>query len=186
MIGAAAIVAFVQVSSLTDDPLAADLFTVLVRLVKRGQHEAMAITSQYDLTLTQLRLLYLLDHGGEAPLSTLADAVGLSLAATGRAVDAMHRGHLVTRTEDASDRRVKRIALAPRGREAVDLITRARFGVVNEFVAALDPTERARLTDAVRTLDELGAIHLPPVPEVCEHPEHQRTDRSSRPTEQPV
>lgn len=175
-----------QVSGLTSDQLTADLFTVLVRLVKRGQHEAMAITSAYDLTLTQLRILYLLDHAGEAPLSTLAEAVGLSLAATGRAVDAMHRAELVTRTEDAADRRVKRIALAPRGQVAVDQITRARFSVVDDFVAALDPAERDRLTVVVATLDELSERHLPPVPEACERPDHAHPAPSPRPTEQPA
>lgn len=144
----------------------------------------MAITSAYDLTLTQLRMLYVLDHEGEVPLSALAGAVGVSLAATGRAVDALHRAELVSRTEDAADRRVKRIALAPRGQEAVDQITRARFSVVDEFVAALNPQEREQLKLAVATLDGLSARHLPPLPDSCAAAQtqpNQTPDRMEQP-----
>ncbi len=172
-----------QVSGLTSDQLTADLFTVLVRLVKRGQHEAMAITSAYDLTLTQLRLLYVLDHEGEVPLSALAGAVGVSLAATARGgcppssrAGEPHRGC------SGSAREAHRAGA--RGQEAVDQITRARFSVVDEFVAALDPHEREQLTLAVATLDDLSARHLPPLPDSCAAPQtppNQTPDRMEQP-----
>jgi DNA-binding MarR family transcriptional regulator len=156
-------VASVQVHGLTGDPLATRFFELLIRLVKGSQHQAMAITAEYDLTLTQLRLLYVLDHAPEPlPVSALGETVGLSVAATGRAIDALHRGGLVSRNEDPADRRVKRIALSDAGTDALERITRARFAAVSDFVDALDENERAALAGAVATLDELAARHLAP------------------------
>ncbi|MEH3053656.1 MAG: MarR family transcriptional regulator [Patulibacter minatonensis] len=149
-----------QVHDFDGDPLAARFFEVVLRMVKGSQHQAMAITAEYDLTLTQLRLLHALDHAGEPqPVSTLGDTVGLSAAATGRAVDAMHRSGLVSRNEDPDDRRIKRIDLSELGHEALVRIQRARFAAVNDFVSALGSEERAALTGAVDTLDTLSG-HL--------------------------
>jgi DNA-binding MarR family transcriptional regulator len=158
----------VQVDHLSGDPLATRFFEVLIRMVKGSQHQAMAITAEYDLTLTQLRLLYLLDHATEPlPVSALGEAVGLSVAATGRAIDALHRSGLVSRNEDPVDRRIKRIALSEAGIDALDRITRARFAAVSDFVDALGAEERAALDGAVGTLAELAERHMPPPPAAC-------------------
>lgn len=158
-------VALVQVDHLSDDPLATRFFGVLLRMVKGSQHQAMAITAEYDLTLTQLRLLYVLDHAPEPlPVSALGEAVGLSAAATGRAIDALHRAGFVSRNEDPDDRRIKRIALSEAGHDAIERITRARFAAVRDFVGALDADERAALTDAIDTLAVLAEAHFPAAP----------------------
>lgn len=158
-------VAPVQVDHLSDDPLATRFFQVLLRMVKGSQHQAMAITAEYDLTLTQLRLLYVLDHAPEPlPVSALGEAVGLSVAATGRAIDALHRSGFVSRNEDPVDRRIKRIALSSDGHDAIERITRARFSAVRDFVGALDDDERAALTEAIDTLGVLAEAHFPAAP----------------------
>ncbi|MFT4034234.1 MAG: MarR family transcriptional regulator [Patulibacter sp.] len=147
---------------MSDDPLATRFYAVLLGLVKGSQHQAMAITADYDLTLTQLRLLYILEHAdAPQPVSALGEAVNLSVAATGRAIDALHRAGLVSRNEDPIDRRVKRIALSGDGATALERITRARFAAVRDFVATLDRQERAALDGAVTTLADLAAHRLP-------------------------
>ncbi len=157
-------VAPVHVDHLSDDPLATRFFEVLIRMVKGSQHQAMAITAEYDLTLTQLRLLYMLDHASEPlPVSALGEAVDLSVAATGRAIDALVRSGLVERNEDPADRRVKRISLSEAGHVALERITRARFAAVSDFVGALDADERTSLTQAVDALAALADEHFPPV-----------------------
>lgn len=153
-----------QIDHLTGDPLATRFFEVLIRMVKGSQHQAMAITAEYDLTLTQLRLLYVLDHAPEPlPVSTLGETVGLSVAATGRAIDALVKSGLVERNEDSVDRRIKRISLSDAGHVALERITRARFAAVSDFVGALDADERAALTQAVDALATLAEAHFPPL-----------------------
>lgn len=175
-------VAAVHVDHLSDDPLATRFFEVLIRMVKGSQHQAMAITAEYDLTLTQLRLLYLLDHTPEPlPVSSLGEAVGLSVAATGRAIDALVKSGLVERNEDPVDRRIKRISLSEAGHEALERITRARFAAISAFVGALDPDERTSLGSAIDALAALAEDHFPPVvPPGCT----PRTTAPSSPTQE--
>ncbi len=167
--------AAVHVDHLSDDPLATRFFEVLIRMVKGSQHQAMAITAEYDLTLTQLRLLYLLDHAPEPlPVSSLGEAVGLSVAATGRAIDALVKSGLVERNEDPVDRRIKRISLSEAGHEALERITRARFAAISAFVGALDPDERTSLGSAIDAPRRTRRGPLPPCRAAGLHPPHDR------------
>lgn len=147
----------------SDDPLVTRLFGALLPLMKTGQHAAMQIAAEHDLTFSHVRILFTLEWAPE-PLSVgdLADAIGLSVAATGRAVDALHRSGIVSRTEDAGDRRIKRIALSERGVDLVRRIAKARLDAAEQFVGHLDPAEREQLDQAVSILDALTKRHLFP------------------------
>ena len=97
--------------------------------------------------------LHILDGtGGDQTPSDLAKFVGLSPAATGRAVDAMTRAGLVSRRDDAEDRRVKRLTLTDDGVAAVAKITQARIAGLVLAVEDLDPDQRAALSDALAPL----------------------------------
>ena len=112
--------------------------------------------------MTQLRMLFVLEQAGrDMAVNELAEQVGVSMAATGRAVDIVVRTGLLSRREDESDRRIKRIGLTESGRAAIVQIGLARRRAVEAFVAKLDPDERAALDAAVATLGELTTRHLP-------------------------
>lgn len=150
-------------SKTTSDTLAGRLIASMMPLVKGSQAEVVTATAEFDLTLTQLRILFLLEHAGhDLAVNVLADGVGLSMAATGRAVDAMVRTSLLSRREDESDRRIKRIGLTAAGRKPIVQISRARRQAVDRFVAKLDATEHAALDNAVATLGALIAKHIAP------------------------
>jgi DNA-binding MarR family transcriptional regulator len=103
--------------------------------------------------MTQLKILHILDSSGkELTPSELAQFVGLSPAATGRAVDAMARAGLVSRRDDESDRRVKRLALTAVGSDAVTRITSARLQGLTRIVEGLGPNERMALSKALAPL----------------------------------
>jgi DNA-binding MarR family transcriptional regulator len=82
----------------------------------------------------------------------LAAAIGLSVAATGRAVDALVRKRFVARREDADDRRVKRHALTAHGRRSLERLAEARRAGVERFVAELPGEDRERLAGALGPL----------------------------------
>lgn len=143
--------------------LSGRLIAAMMPLVKGSQAEVVAATAEFDLTLTQLRILFMLEHAGsDLAVNVLAEGVGLSMAATGRAADAMVRSGLLTRREDDSDRRIKRIGLTAAGRKPILQISRVRRRAVDRFVARLDATEHAALEQAVATLDALVAKHVAP------------------------
>jgi DNA-binding MarR family transcriptional regulator len=144
--------------------LADRLISAIMPLMKASQAEVMAATSACELTLTQLRSLFVLEHHDHAmPVNALAEQLHLSVAATGRAVDAMVRIGLLSRREDERDRRIKRIGLTDAGRSAIVRMGQARREAVELFVGKLDAAERAALDIAVATLGNLVANHLPPL-----------------------
>lgn len=159
------------------DPLAADLIGAIFPLFKDSQSEVMAATATFDLTFSQLRMLFVLDRAeADLAINELADRVSLSMAAAGRAVDGMVRAGLLFRRDDAADRRIKRIALSPTGSRAIEQIGAARRLAAERFVSALDSTERAALAGAVTTLGALTRAHFP---QICAPISISSTDTSA-------
>lgn len=150
------------------DPVAGRLAGVMLALMKGNQNEVMQITAEFDLSLTQLRTLFVLDQtDDDLAVNQIADALGISMPATTRAIDALHRTGLVSRREDVVDRRIKRIALTDIGTGAITRISDARIATVQNLVAALSDDERAALDAAATTLDDIVARHLPSHPQYC-------------------
>jgi len=144
------------------DPLASDLIGAIFPLFKDSQSEVMAATAKFELTFSQLRMLFVLDKAeADLAINELADRVSLSMAAAGRAVDGLVRTGLLLRRDDAADRRIKRIALSPTGTQTIEQISEARRAAAERFVGMLDRTERAALAGAVKTLGALTRAHFP-------------------------
>jgi DNA-binding MarR family transcriptional regulator len=134
---------------------------VLMPLIKDSQAGVAAVMAGFDLTFSQLRMLWILDHSGaDLAVNELAEQVSLSLPAAGRAVDGMVRVGLLTRREDDVDRRIKRIGLAEPGREALEKIGRARGQSADRFVQALTEEERTALAGALAALGTLTRKHF--------------------------
>jgi DNA-binding MarR family transcriptional regulator len=142
-----------QATGVNTRQLTDELMTFLVTTMKTAQSEVFKIADELDLSLTQLKMLFVLDGSdGELTPSELAKLVGLSPAATGRAIDALTRQGIVSRREDTADRRVKRLALTDAGLQAVDRITAARHAGLMRLVEPLDPAQRAALSVALQPL----------------------------------
>ncbi|HET6506242.1 MAG TPA: MarR family transcriptional regulator [Baekduia sp.] len=133
--------------------LAAQITSFLMSAMRTAQTEVFQIVGELELSMTQLKILHILDNSDhELTPSELAQFVGLSPAATGRAVDAMTRTGLVSRRDDDADRRVKRLALTDAGLGAVARITEARIAGLARLVDDLDDDQRAALSSALAPL----------------------------------
>jgi DNA-binding MarR family transcriptional regulator len=109
-----------------------------------------AAVGELDLSITHIRLLHLLCGPlPEASLKTLADEIGLSLPAVSRSVDALVQRGLVTRTENAEDRRAKAVRPTAEARALVDRLAELRVAGLSDFVATLSARERRRLQAAL-------------------------------------
>jgi len=84
----------------------------------------------------------------------LSERIGFSLPAASRTADALLRRDLLTREEDADDRRMKRLALTSEGQQTVTRLATARLAGLEDFAATLSPTQRERLFAALREIDE--------------------------------
>lgn len=139
----------------TPEAIAAQLLEIFGAIMRSGQAPLVQAAEQYDLTFSQLKILFVLSVS-ERPLSVgeIAEATTLSLPAAGRAVDAVVRHELVTRTEDPDDRRVKRVAMSDLGQRIADEINETRASLVRGLVLKLHETERADLAEALGPLFE--------------------------------
>jgi DNA-binding MarR family transcriptional regulator len=130
--------------------LAADLMQFFGRVMKGDQGELFALIAELDLTMPQMRGLFVLDTSDRAlALTELAPMMGLSVAAAGRSVDGLVRNGLVSRTEDPVDRRIKRLALTADGRAALERIGEARLVGLRRFAETLGEVERDALAGAL-------------------------------------
>jgi DNA-binding MarR family transcriptional regulator len=85
----------------------------------------------------------------------LADAVLLSRSGLTRLVDRMERAGLVTRTPDAADRRVVRVALTDAGTAAYrDARAEHRSAVAEHFLDRLTAAEAATIERALERVLE--------------------------------
>jgi DNA-binding MarR family transcriptional regulator len=138
-----------QATAVSTDQLTDEITGFFAYLMHTGQDTPFQLAADLDLSTSQLRLLFILHHRGESSLHELQQAVGLSVAATGRAVDALVRDDLASRREDPSDRRVKRIALTEHGSDVVQRFAAGRRSGFVEVVSTLTDDERAALSAAL-------------------------------------
>lgn len=150
-----------------DERLIGQLIRFEHYVMKSCQVDVFAHMAELDLSITQLRLLFLLDSmGKEQAVHELAAGLSLSVAATGRAVDVLAKLGLVSRREDELDRRVKRITVTQAGRDAMGELAAARREGLLRMVAFLQGDERAQLSDALtRVLSHSEVIEFE-----AEHP----------------
>jgi DNA-binding MarR family transcriptional regulator len=135
-----------QTSATSAEQLAGQLMRFVTHVMKAKQEDFLRVIAELDLTLPQMRALFVLGQSERAlALTELAPRMGLSVAAAGRAVDGLVRDGLISRSEDLEDRRVKRLALTERGRETTARVAGARLEGLRQFAETLDEEGRERL-----------------------------------------
>ncbi len=97
-------------------------------------------------------LLFNLWVWGPMQTRTLATSMGCARPSVSSLCDTLERDGLVTRSGDAHDRRLVRVALTPDGRRLIErLFPRFNAGEA-ELVGGLDPQERRQLATLLRRL----------------------------------
>ena len=87
------------------------LAAVWAHLNRRSSAELFKVVDELDSSFSQVKMLFLLEDGGEHSVKEIATHLGLSVPAASRAVDGLVERGFVTRRESAADRRSRLIAL---------------------------------------------------------------------------
>jgi DNA-binding MarR family transcriptional regulator len=131
--------------------------TALLRhvfLYDRGNQ--LRVIEDSGLSITQCKVLLELGGlGGTAEtwqVSDLAETFGVSVPSMSRAVDALVKKRLATRVEDPDDRRARRVAITPKGKQLVETLVLVRQAGMREFVATLSAAQRRKLDAAIDSL----------------------------------
>jgi DNA-binding MarR family transcriptional regulator len=143
----------VQTTSPSPAQLTDELTRFIRTIVRAQQGDVFGVAAATELSLSQLRALCLLEASDrELALTELAPMLGLSPAATGRALDVLAAQGYVDRRPDAGDRRVKRLALTAAGRETARRVTTAKHEAMLRFAESLSDAEREQLSVALRPI----------------------------------
>lgn len=111
------------------------------------------LAHDFELSFSQMKALHHLALEPHAiSVKELGEGLGLSLAAMSRAADELVQRGLVNRTEDQTDRRIKRLCLTDEGRALVQKMREVRMAGFEQFVATLSPKESAQLAKALEPI----------------------------------
>jgi DNA-binding MarR family transcriptional regulator len=137
--------------------IAADLHTTFSRMPRETPPSLVR-----DLTLGQIRLLFLLSREGPQPMGRIGEVFDLSSTASTGFVERIERHGMVTRRHRSDDRRVVECALTDAGKQFLDELTGIRLDVTRRALSALDPTDLAefgRLLRMIRARQERTEAH---------------------------
>lgn len=128
-------------------------------LIQSAGNDFLRAVEDAELSLTQLKAMHVLGSADEElSLNGLAERLGgLSLPTLSRAVEALVQRGYVSRSEDATDRRIKRLRLTAKGRRTIDRLVEIRAAEFEEVLETLTDEERERLANALAPILERRA-----------------------------
>jgi DNA-binding MarR family transcriptional regulator len=96
-----------------------------------------------DLTLAQVRTLFLIGHEAPLPMGRIAEILGVSVASASGIVERLERHGLVVRQHRTDDRRIVDCVLTDVGRGLIDEMSGRRIEMVRQALGVLAPDELA-------------------------------------------
>ena len=123
-------------------------------LIRCGSPDLIQFLGEVELSITQVKMLLLLEERDEMSVKDLATALNLSLPAASRAIDGLAQRGLVDRRESELDRRAKVISLRSGGRQIGAALTESRLATYQNFAADLAEDERTALHAALLPIVE--------------------------------
>ncbi|MDY6917708.1 MAG: MarR family transcriptional regulator [Chloroflexota bacterium] len=124
----------------------------------RGQYE-LDVWMNLSLTIAQLKSLFFISDQGCTSPSNLAAALKVTPTNTTGIVDRLVKQGLVSRTENAEDRRMLLLRATAKGEELVATLRQRRKGHMYEALARMSGDELASLARGLTSLIRAGRAH---------------------------
>jgi DNA-binding MarR family transcriptional regulator len=126
---------------------------------RRSADDTLAVMNEAGLTMAQMVALHLLTHLGPVSVSSIAACLKLSRPAASHLLDRMVVAGLVGRSEDPIDRRHKRIAITPSGRDLIESTQEARSREFTRVLAGLSSEVKGQFGKVLaRVVTELKGL----------------------------
>ena len=117
------------------------VWLVMMKAMRALTRYATAGIEETGLGLSDFGVLELLLHKGPLPVNTIGPIVDLTPGSISTAVDRLFTKGLVTRVESTEDRRVRMVALTPRGKDLIVSAFRKHSGQMKRVFSELSPEE---------------------------------------------
>jgi MarR family transcriptional regulator, 2-MHQ and catechol-resistance regulon repressor len=133
------------------------VWLVMMKAMRALTRYAAAGIEETGLGLSDFGVLELLLHKGPLPVNTIGPIVDLTPGSISIAVDRLFAKGLVSRVESAEDRRVRIVALTPRGKDLIVSAFRKHSGQMKRVFFELSPKELRALEAALKKVGKQAA-----------------------------
>src|ERR1700735_5489205 len=133
------------------------VWLVMLKAMRALARYAAAGIEGTGLGESDFRVLEVQLHKGPLPVNTIGPIVDLTPGSISIAVDRLVAKGLVSRIESAEDRRVRIVALTPRGKDLVASAFRKHSGQMKRVFSQLSPEELRGLEGALKKVGKRAA-----------------------------
>jgi DNA-binding MarR family transcriptional regulator len=132
-------------------------------LAKTFQADVAPIVLELDLSMAQVKILFILATENPVTVGIVADKLGIGFPTASYQVDKVVQAGLVCRAEDANDRRRTLVFLTPTGEELVQRLGRGRKERLCEWLNQLNVAERQSLLVGLKAMVRVANLSEPHV-----------------------
>ena len=133
------------------------VWLVMMKAMRALTRYAAAGIEETGLGLSDFGVLEVLLHKRPLPVNMIGPIVDLTPGSISTAVDRLFAKGLVSRVESAEDRRVRIVALTPRGKSLIDSAFRKHSGQMKRVFSGLSREELRALEVALKKVGERAA-----------------------------
>src|SRR5271169_7213418 len=133
------------------------VWLVMMKAMRALTRYAAAGIEETGLGLSDFGVLEILLHKGPLPVNTIGPIVDLTPGSISIAVDRLFAKGLVSRVESSEDRRVRIVALTPRGNDLIVPAFRKHAGQMRRAFSELTPEELRGLEVALKKAGKRAA-----------------------------
>jgi MarR family 2-MHQ and catechol resistance regulon transcriptional repressor len=133
------------------------VWLVMMKAMRALTRYAAVGIEETGLGLSDFGVLEILLHKGPLPVNTIGLIVDLTPGSISIAVDRLVVKGLVSRVESSEDRRVRIVALTPRGKSLIDSAFRKHSGQMKRVFSELSPEELRGLETALKKVGKRAA-----------------------------
>jgi MarR family 2-MHQ and catechol resistance regulon transcriptional repressor len=133
------------------------VWLVMMKAMRALTRYAAAGIEETGLGLSDFAVLEVLLHKGPLPVNTIGPIVDLTPGSISVAVDRLFAKGLVSRVESGEDRRVRIVALTPRGKDLIIPAFRKHSGQMRKVFCQLSSEELHGLEAALKEIGKRAA-----------------------------
>ena len=133
------------------------VWLVMIKAMRALTRYAAAGIEDAGLGDSDFRVLEVLLHKGPLPVNTIGPIVDLTPGSISIAVDRLFEKRLVSRVESTEDRRVRIVALTPRGKDLIVPAFRKHSGQMRKVFSELSPDELRGLEVTLKKIGKRAA-----------------------------
>lgn len=135
-----------------DTPTPVHAWLVMMKAMQAITRYALANLEETGLGLSDFAVLEALLHKGPLPVNVIGPKVNLTPGSISVAVDRLVAKGLVSRAESSQDRRVRIVALTPRGKSVITPIFRAHAATMEKVFSGLSRDEMRQLEQHLKRI----------------------------------